>query len=249
MTTRRLLASLAGAAAVSLSAAHAEPVRHIGIYVQPYYEAAREPGGTPRVAVGRSFDGLASNKREDIVGIRDRIVKEPKLVTPMTLMVLAIRLYDVGLRDDAVFWFYAAKDRFLTLDEVVDVGAGGLAQVEDAIRNFSTLAGPIINGYAFCDIANQQTIRAKALDWVEQNPYEAIFMERLPAWSRRSRHCVRVPRRRPLTLRTRATSPSFAPIGRETAWMRSTAGSPERLAQGQGLRMPSSERNVPLRGS
>jgi hypothetical protein len=181
MTTRRLLASLAGAAAVSLSAAHAEPVRHIGIYVQPYYEAAREPGGTPRVAVGRSFDGLASNKREDIVGIRDRIVKEPKLVTPMTLMVLAIRLYDVGLRDDAVFWFYAAKDRFLTLDEVVDVGAGGLAQVEDAIRNFSTLAGPIINGYAFCDIANQQTIRAKALDWVEQNPYEAIFMERLPA--------------------------------------------------------------------
>ena len=161
--------------------AHAQPVRQVGISVQPYYEAAREPGGTPRVAVGRSFDGLASNKREDILAIRDRIVKEPKLVTPMTLMVLAIRLYDVGLRDDAVFWFYAAKDRFLTLDQVVDVGAGGLAQVEDAIRNFSTLAGPIINGYAFCDIANQQAIRAKALDWVEQNPYEAIFMERLPA--------------------------------------------------------------------
>jgi len=179
--TRRLLVSLAGAAAFSFSAAQAEPVRHVGIYVQPYYEAARTPGGTPRVAVGRSFDGLASNRREDILAIRDRIVAEPKLVTPMTLMVLAIRFYDVGLRDDAVFWFYAAKDRFLTLDGVVDVGAGGLAQVEDAIRSFSTLAGPIINGYAFCDIANQQAIRAKALDWVEQNPYEAIFMERLPA--------------------------------------------------------------------
>ena len=179
--TRRRLASIAGAAAFSLSAAQAEPVRHVGIYVQPYYEAAREPGGTPRVAVGRSFDGLASNKREDILAIRDRIVKEPKLVTPMTLMVLAIRFYDVGLRDDAVFWFYSAKDRFLTLDEVIDVGAGGLAQVEDAVRSFSTLAGPIINGYAFCDIANQQAIRARALDWVEQNPYEAIFMERLPA--------------------------------------------------------------------
>jgi hypothetical protein len=179
--TRRLLVSLAGAAAFSFSAAQAEPVRHVGIYVQPYYEAARTPGGTPRVAVGRSFDGLASNKREDILAIRDRIVADPKLVTPMTLMVLAVRFYDLGLRDDAVFWFYAAKDRFLTLDGVVDVGAGGLAQVGDAIRNFSTLAGPIINGYAFCDIANQQAIRAKALDWVEQNPYEAIFMERLPA--------------------------------------------------------------------
>ena len=179
--TRRLLVSLAGAAAFSFSAAQAEPVRHVGIYVQPYYEAARTPGGAPRVAVGRSFEGLASNKREDILAIRDRIVADPKLVTPMTLMVLAIRFYAIGLRDDAVFWFYAAKDRFLTLDGVVDVGAGGLAQVEDAIRNFSTLAGPIINGYAFCDIANQQAIRAKALDWVEQNPYEAIFMERLPA--------------------------------------------------------------------
>ncbi len=181
IATRRLLASIAGAAALSLSAAQAEPVRHIGIYVQPYYEAARAPGGTPRVAVGRSFEGLASNKRADISAIRDRIVADPKLVTPMTLMVLAIRLYDVGLRDDAVFWFYAAKDRFLTLDGVVDVGASGLAQVEDAVRNFSTLAGPIVNGYAFCDIANQQAIRARSLDWVEQNPYEAIFMERLPA--------------------------------------------------------------------
>ena len=178
---RRLLASIAGAAALSFSAAYAEPVRHVGIYVQPYYESASQPGGTPRVAVGRSFDGLASNKREDILAIRDRIVAEPKLVTPMTLMVLAIRLYDVGLRDDAVFWFYAAKDRYLTLSGVVDVGAGGLAQVEDAVRNFSTLAGPIINGYAFCDIANQQAIRARALDWVEQNPYAAIFMERFPA--------------------------------------------------------------------
>jgi len=64
---------------------------------------------------------------------------------------------------------------------VVDVGAGGLAQVEDAVRSFATLAGPFINRYAFCDIANQQAIRAKALDWVEQNPYEPIFMERLPA--------------------------------------------------------------------
>jgi len=179
--TRRLLVSLAGAAAFSVSAAQAEPVRDVGIYVQPYYEAARTPGRAPRVAVGRSFEGLASNKREDILAIRDRIVADPKLVTPMTLMVLAIRFYDIGLRDDAVFWFYAAKDRFLTLDGVVDVGAGGLAQVEDAVRSFSTLAGPIINGYAFCDIANQQAIRAKALDWVEQNPYEAIFMERLPA--------------------------------------------------------------------
>ena len=41
-----------------------------------------------------------------------------------------------------MFWFYAAKDRYLVLAEVLDVRDGGLAQVEDAIRNFSSLAGP-----------------------------------------------------------------------------------------------------------
>ena len=41
----------------------------------------------------------------------------------MTMMVLAIRLYDVGLRDDAVFWFYVARARYITLEDVLDVSA------------------------------------------------------------------------------------------------------------------------------
>ena len=88
----------------------------------------------------------------------------------MTLMVLAIRLYDVGLRDDAVFWFYAAKNRYFTLAGVADVRTPQLAQVEDAVRNFAVLAGPVINGYAFCDVANQQKQQAKALQWVTDHP-------------------------------------------------------------------------------
>jgi hypothetical protein len=181
--TRRTLIGIASAAALLATpmVQAAEPVRHIGIHVQPYYEAARKAGGTPRVSVGSGFEALASNRREDILAVRDRIVADPRLVTPMTLMVLAIRLYDVGLRDDAAFWFYAARDRYLTLAAVVDVYAGGLEPVEEAVRDFVSLAGPFINGYAFCDVANQQAIRAKALDWVEANPYEVIFMDRLPA--------------------------------------------------------------------
>lgn len=159
----------------------AEPVKQIGIYVQPYYEAARAAGAVPRVAVGRPFDGLlSSNRREDIVKARDMIAGDPKVITPMTLMVLAIRFYDVGLRDDAVFWFYAAKTRYLVLADVVDVDAAGLSQVADAVKSFAFLAGPVINGYAFCDLAKQAEAHRKALDWVEHNPYAAMFMERFP---------------------------------------------------------------------
>ena len=180
--TRTIVLAAVALLVPSAGAIAAEPVRHIGIYVQPYYQAARTPGERPQVSVGQSFSGLlASTKREDIVTARDKVMAEPKAVTPMTMMVLAIRLYDVGLRDDAVFWFYAAKDRFITFADVVDVRASGLSQVEDAVRSFSTLAGPVINGYAFCELAKQQALRNEALDWVEQHPYEVMFMPRLVA--------------------------------------------------------------------
>jgi len=56
-----------------------------------------------------------------------------------------------------------------------------LAQADDAVRNFSTLAGPVINGYAFCGLAKQRDAHAKAVKWVEDNPYEVMFMARAPA--------------------------------------------------------------------
>jgi hypothetical protein len=171
---------LAGLLAFPSWAVAAEPVRQIGIYVEPYYRAAETPSGRPLVAVHKRFDDLlSSNRREDILAARDLIAANPQLVTPMTMMVLAIRLYDVGLRDDAVFWFYAAKHRYAVMSEALDQQS--LGQAEAAIRSFATLAGSIINGYAFCDLAKQSELHAKAVDWVERNPYEVMFMERMPA--------------------------------------------------------------------
>jgi len=168
--------------AASAGAFAASPVKRIDIHVVPYYEAAKAPGATPSVSVGKAYDALlASNRREDIVRARDEILHNNSLVTPMTMMVLAIRLYDVGLRDDSVFWFYAAKDRYVTLAGVSDTKSVELAQVEDAVKNFVYLAGPVINGYAFCDVARQQELRQKALKWAVDNPYKAMFLPQVPA--------------------------------------------------------------------
>jgi hypothetical protein len=172
------VALLAGAA----PAVAAEPVRHIGIHVQPFYEAALTPVGRPQVSVGKQYNALlGSNRREDIIAVRDLITAKPGVVTPMTMMVLAIRLYDVGLRDEAVFWFYVAKERYIVMSEVLNVKTSALAQADDAVRSFATLAGPIINGYAFCDLARQKEQHAKAVAWVEANPYEVMFMASAPA--------------------------------------------------------------------
>jgi hypothetical protein len=181
-----LAAGAAGAAVAQApsrdSAAITKPVKQIDIYVTPYYESAKTVDGHPTVAVATAFDAqLSSNKREDILAVRDAIQAQPKLITPMTLMVLAIRLYDVGLRDDAVFWFYVAKDRYLTMANVLDMKAASLAQAADAIGAFSSLAGPSINGYAFCNLAKQRDEKVRSIAWIEQHPYEAVFMEKIPA--------------------------------------------------------------------
>ena len=182
LRSRIRVALLSGLLLPALSAIAFEPVKHVGVYVQPYYEAAQTKDGKPRVAVGKQFnDLLSSNRREEIAMVQEMIQSQPELVTPMTLMVLAIRLYDVGLRDDSVFWFYVAKDRYGTLAEVLDMRSSALSQVEQATRDFAILAGPVINGYAFCNIKKQRELRLKALEWVEKHPYQALFMQQLPA--------------------------------------------------------------------
>ncbi len=185
----RLVTALALLAAVTVWADDAvkpanntAPVKRINSYVQPYYESAETPDGHPRVAVSKAYDAqLSSNRPEDIIAVRDRIKAQPQFITPMTLMVLAIRLYDVGLRDDAVFWFYAAKNRYITMTNVLDMKAPALASADDAIRNFIVLAGPFFNGYAFCNLDKQRDATQKSIAWVEDNAYQAVFAEQLPA--------------------------------------------------------------------
>lgn len=178
-----LLAAIALVGSLSDAlAARIEPVRRIPVFVRPYYAAAPSPEHRPVVEVGRSFDhGLASTTRDEIVAVRDRIVADPRAVMPTVMMVLAIRLYDVGLRDEGVFWFYAARARFITLDDTIDTTAAGLASAGEGMKNFARLAGPYFNSYAFCDPPKQHATLLRALDWVEKNPYETIFLRDLAA--------------------------------------------------------------------
>jgi hypothetical protein len=156
-------------------------VKRIAIYVEPYYAASRDPEGTPRVEVFSKLDRLlASNNPEDIARAREFVEKDWDAITPMTMMVLAIRLYDVGLRDDAVFWYYAARNRFITAARVADMKARELGNAERAMQDFVYLVGPVINGYAFCDIEKQKTIAKSALKWTIDHPYTALLDSKIP---------------------------------------------------------------------
>ncbi|MGC3997156.1 MAG: hypothetical protein QM767_06395 [Anaeromyxobacter sp.] len=117
-------AASAHAAAVDparLQPAGPEAARTVEIYVTPYYTSASKPGGPPdEVNVWGVVDGaLASTRPEDILAARDLIASRPQNVSPMTLTVLGIRLYDIGQRDEAAFWYYAARERFRVAEAVL----------------------------------------------------------------------------------------------------------------------------------
>ena len=177
---RALLLAAALLASTSVGAAY--QVRFVQVSVAPYYEAGLQRADRPRVNAHSGFDRrLASSAAADIAAVRDAIRAEPALVTPITLMVLAIRLYDVGLRDDAVFWFHAARDRMATASAVLDTSFAEIARIEAATQAFALRVGPILNGYALCDVGRHLRLRREALDWVEKNPFEKIFVESIPA--------------------------------------------------------------------
>ena len=70
------------------------------------------------------------------------------------MYVAAIRLFDLGLKDDGVYWFYSAQYRarlFQTLSDPdqVDPTADEAFELAHAYSAFSQLVGAHINPYAF----------------------------------------------------------------------------------------------------
>src|SRR5204863_8187477 len=139
-------------ALVALKAAQPEiNPSHIDAYITPYYDSKG-----PEVKVGRFSSGLASAKEEDFLATIAQMKKDWDRLTFPELYVAAIRLYDLGYRKEAVYWFYSAQYRgrqfgiLLNQSKMGSIGSPGfeLLQAQNA---FFQLVGPYINGYAFGD--------------------------------------------------------------------------------------------------
>jgi hypothetical protein len=124
---------------------------HIDVYVTPYYDSKG-----PSVSVGRFSSGLASTKEAEVLATITKMKKDWDQLRFPELYVAAIRLYDLGYRKEAVYWFYTAQYRgrqfgiLLDQNKMGSIGSPGfeLLQAQNA---FFQLVGPYINGYAFRD--------------------------------------------------------------------------------------------------
>jgi len=136
------------------------------IYVTPYYNSQG-----PKIDVGPFSKELTEATAATISALAAKMKQQWDTLPVETMYVLAIRLYDLGLKDDAVYWFYSAQWRgFLYRDTIPPEAVGGIAAPAfehlQANKAFHKLAGTHINGYAFGDLPKLQktleTVKAES---------------------------------------------------------------------------------------
>ena len=115
------------------------------IYITPYYDS-----DGPSVDVGPISTELTSLTCDRAHELCERLRSEWTELPVEVMYVLSIRLYDLGEKDRAVYWFYAATYRARLLKALTlhadQRPAFDRIQAQFA---FHKLAGEYINGYAY----------------------------------------------------------------------------------------------------
>jgi hypothetical protein len=160
----------------------ARHVYKLYVDVPPYYFSGDKLNSPAKVNVDPDWDSLLSSaNRNDIRRAMDGIAAKPDLVKPQTMLALAMRLYDVDLRDDALFWYYVGRSRFLTMEAVLDMRSLQLLKSAEIVRSFLNAAEPAMDGYALCSVARQEETEDRAIAWVAAHPYKLLGYAELPA--------------------------------------------------------------------
>jgi hypothetical protein len=160
----------------------ARPVYKLYVDVPSYYLSGDKLNAPASVNVDPEWDKLlSSSNRNDVRRAEQGIGAKPDLVKPQTMIALAMRLYDVDLRDDALFWYYAGRSRYLTMQAVLDMRSLQLIKSAAVVQAFVHAAEPAMDGYAWCSVARQQEVEQRAIDWVAAHPYKLLGYTELPA--------------------------------------------------------------------
>jgi len=120
----------------------------IPIYVTPFYNSEG-----PQIDVGPFSKQLAAANADTITEVAAAMKKQWGTLSVESMYVTAIRLYDLGKKDEAVYWFYSAQYRARLFGSIVSEdnpkSVGGNAFEASAGQgSFQHLAGEYINGYA-----------------------------------------------------------------------------------------------------
>lgn len=128
----------------------AEP---INILISPFYSS-----DGVQIHVGDFSERLGTGDLQELDALAQEMAQQKDQLTPEQMFVLAIRLYDLGEKDNSVYWFYEAQFRaklFLkTVDSAQVTSGDPTYELLMDYNSFTESAGKSINGYAGCDVDN-----------------------------------------------------------------------------------------------
>jgi hypothetical protein len=150
----------------------------IPVYITPFYVAE-----DLQISVGPISGELAAADANSILPLVDGLRKDRNKLRAEVMYVVAIRLYDLGHKDEAVRWFHSARYRGQLFSSILDkdqVGGVGDAafELKQAYSAFHQLAGIYINGYAFGDLNKLENTLKKVIEEGNSMPdFAALYPE------------------------------------------------------------------------
>ena len=161
---------------------------HIEIEVTPFYDSKG-----PVIEVGLFSKGLASKSEKEFEETIFKMQKSWDKLSFAEMYVAAIRLYDLGYRKEAVYWFYSAQYRGRLFGMLVDksklgeIGDPGF-ELYHAQNAFYQLVGTTINGYGFGDTDHVTEVVQRVLKEGEKLPeikatYRGIAFKEETQWN------------------------------------------------------------------
>ncbi|MBI2803857.1 MAG: hypothetical protein HYX68_02615 [Planctomycetes bacterium] len=151
----------------------------IPIYVTPYYDSEGI-----KIDVGKFSQTLAKADSKSILGVIAEMQKQREKLRAEVAYVAAIRLYDLGHKDEAVYWFYTAQYRAGVFRSILDrqkmggIGAPAF-ELRQAYAAFNQLAGEYINGYAFGELDKLEKTLAKVREEGKAIPKYTVLYPRV----------------------------------------------------------------------
>lgn len=142
-----------------------------------------------QIRVGDYSQQLGTSDLQELTTLEQEMARQREVLTPEQMFVLAIRLYDLGEKDNSLYWFYEAQFRAKLFRESLDADhIAGISELSSGLLSsyeaFTELAGEYINGYAGCDVDNWVKIAQTVRDDNPKPPEldvlfpEAVFVER-----------------------------------------------------------------------
>lgn len=127
----------------------------IDVSAESYYYQLRGPA-TPIIRIGQFSDGLGWADEKRVVATLLQMKQQWRRLNHVELYVGAVRLYNFGYRNEAVYWYYSAgylQDLYWRLADARKMGPQGTPSMDMYTIGeiFDESAAPKILGFGYCN--------------------------------------------------------------------------------------------------